>query len=176
MTTKEIATWIREWFREHPNCNKLDLIYEDFIENIPTYEYVGKLTELIWKIEPLKYLSYIPEGMFCDCKSITNMVIPNHITSIGTGAFIGCSTLTSIIIPESVTTIGDYAFSGCYRLTNVTMTNSITNMCSAAFADCGDIQITYSGTIQEWKNLIMGKTIFPGTTYVCRCSDGVIYQ
>ena len=37
---------------------------------------------------------------------ITDLVIPNNVTSIGSYAFYGCSDLTSITIPNSVTSIG----------------------------------------------------------------------
>ena len=41
---------------------------------------------------------------------ITNLIIPNSVTSIGEEAFYGCSGLTSVTIPNSVTSIGDNAF------------------------------------------------------------------
>ena len=45
-----------------------------------------------------------------DGKDITDLVIPNSVTSIGNYAFIDCSGLTSVTIPNSVTTIGKDAF------------------------------------------------------------------
>jgi formylglycine-generating enzyme required for sulfatase activity len=51
--------------------------------------------------------------------SLTTLIIPDSVTSIGDGAFSWCSSLTSITIPDSVTSIGDGAFRGCTSLTGV---------------------------------------------------------
>ena len=51
----------------------------------------------------------------CD-KSVTNVVIPAGVTSIGGGAFSDCTSLTSIEIPNSVKIIGSGAFRGCTSL------------------------------------------------------------
>jgi hypothetical protein len=54
---------------------------------------------------------------FAYCNSLTSVVIPNSVTSIGYGAFYECFSLTSVVIPRSVTSIGENAFYGCYNLT-----------------------------------------------------------
>ena len=46
-------------------------------------------------------------------KNITNVVIPDSVTSIGSSAFSYCYSLTSIVIPDSVTSIGSSAFYTC---------------------------------------------------------------
>ena len=58
--------------------------------------------------------------LYLDGKLVTELVVPDNVTSIGQSAFIGCTSLTSITIPSSVTSIGNYAFSGCTSLTSVT--------------------------------------------------------
>ena len=62
----------------------------------------------------------IRSSAFYGCISLTSVVIPDSVTSIGNYAFYGCSSLTSIVIPDSVTTIGWGAFSNCTSLTSVT--------------------------------------------------------
>ena len=39
--------------------------------------------------------------------------IPDSVTSIGNGAFYDCSSLRSVVIPDSVTSIGERAFEDC---------------------------------------------------------------
>ena len=78
----------------------------------------------------------IGEWAFYACSGLTSITIPNSVTSIREEAFDDCSSLTSITIPNSVTSIGDYAFSGCTSLTSVTIGNSVTSIGDGAFAFC----------------------------------------
>jgi hypothetical protein len=41
---------------------------------------------------------------------LTNIALPEGLTTIGDGAFSGCSSLTNIALPEGLTTIGYRAF------------------------------------------------------------------
>ncbi len=67
---------------------------------------------------------------------LTNLTIPESITSIGAGAFWGCSGLTSVTIPESVTSIEAGAFAACTGLTSVTIPGSVMSIGSGAFCLC----------------------------------------
>lgn len=77
----------------------------------------------------------IGNNAFEDCSKLTNIFIPNTISSIGEDAFRGCN-FKSISIPHSVTSIGDYAFSFCNELTNITMSNNVTSIARYLFLYC----------------------------------------
>ena len=85
---------------------------------------------------PLYYAKHIYSD---EDTEITNLVIPNSVTSIGYGAFEYCSGLTSITIPNSVTSIGDYAFKNCSGLTSITIPNSVTSIGDYAFYGCSGL-------------------------------------
>jgi len=103
----------------------------------------------------------IPNGVtsigcyaFKSCNSLTSITIPKGMTSIGEGAFEGCSGLTSITIPNSVTSIGGNAFSSCSGLTSITIPNSVTSIGNGAFEGCSSlISVTIPNSVRsigEW--------------------------
>ena len=83
---------------------------------------------------------YYAHHLYLNGKEVTNLVIPNSVTSIGQSAFSGCSGLTSVTIPNSVTSIGSYAFYYCDDMTSVTIPNSVTSIGSDAF-DCDNLEM-----------------------------------
>ena len=100
----------------------------------------------------------IGEYAFESCSGLTSVTIPNSVTTIGESSFIGCSSLTSVTIPNSVTTIGKYAFIYCSSLTSVTIPNSVTTIGYGAFSKCSSLKdVYYSGSEEQWKNILIGK-------------------
>ena len=100
--------------------------------------YSDEDTEITNLIIPNSVTS-IGDWAFLNCSGLNSVTIPNSVTSVGDGAFSGCSGLTSVTIPNSVTSIGGWAFSGCSRLTSITIPNSVTSIGNSAFANCSGL-------------------------------------
>ena len=83
----------------------------------------GNITEVI--IED--GVTSIGSCVFYNCSGLTDVTIGNSVTSIGDDAFYNCSGLTSVTIPNSVTSIGSYAFSDCSKLTGINVEPNNTN-------------------------------------------------
>ncbi|MDE6048239.1 MAG: leucine-rich repeat protein, partial [Paramuribaculum sp.] len=81
----------------------------------------------------------IAENALKNCSGITDITIPNSVTSIGSSAFYGCSSLADITIPNSVTSIGDEAFYGCSSLTAITILSSVTSIGKKVFYNCSGL-------------------------------------
>ena len=85
------------------------------------------------------YVTSIGYSAFAYCGGITHITIGKGITSIYSEAFRGCSALTSITIPDSVTFIGSDAFRGCSALTSITIPDSVTFIGGYAFYGCNSL-------------------------------------
>ena len=84
---------------------------------------------------------------FYGCKYLTSASIGNSVASIGERAFCGCDGLTSVTIPNSVTCIGNYAFYSCKYLTSVSIGNSVASIGSYAFSGCGLTSLTLPNSV-----------------------------
>ncbi|MBR5643224.1 MAG: leucine-rich repeat domain-containing protein [Salinivirgaceae bacterium] len=103
---------------------------------------------------------------FSGCSGLTSVSIPNSVTSIGSNAFDDCTGLTSVTIPNSVTSIGDYAFHGCIGLTSVTIPNSVIRIGRLSFFNVKNI--IYSGRARgnPWGALTVNGIIDEDFVYI----------
>ena len=76
---------------------------------------------------------------------MTELILPNSVTSIGDFAFLGCSGLTELTLPNSVTSIGNYAFSDCSGLEKITVNRG--NKRYDSWGNCNSIIETGTNTL-----------------------------
>ena len=77
----------------------------------------------------------ICDRAFYGCYSLSEIVIPSSVTSIGDRAFLGCRSLSEIVIPSSVASIGDRAFSSCDSLKYISIPKSVICLNGDPFAE-----------------------------------------
>ena len=81
----------------------------------------------------------IRDHAFQYCYSLTQINIPDGVTSIEAYAFQYCYSLTQINIPDGVTSIEAYAFQHCYSLTRINIPDGVTSIGGSAFNVCSSL-------------------------------------
>ena len=101
--------------------------------------YKGTATELVLpeKLDGNNYI--INQYAFYNCSTLTNIIIPDSIISIGDYAFLNCSGLKILTIPDSVTSLGYWSFAGCSGLKSLTIGDGITKILDSTFRSCSSL-------------------------------------
>lgn len=84
-------------------------------------------------------VTHIAEYAFFSCGELTDVSIPDSVTSIGFSAFASCGSLRSIAVPDSVTSMGNMMFYGCGALTEASFGKGVTEVGSRMFHSCGSL-------------------------------------
>ena len=133
---------------------------------------------------PLNYA----HNLYLNGEKITDLVIPDGVTSIGASAFSGCSGLMSVTIPDSVTTIGKEAFYGCSDLTSVSFdSTSVPTGDYGCFNSTSSLYDVYmlnihsddvceqlDGNISQWSLGVNGDGTYHTVTIHCKNANIVI--
>ena len=164
ITIPDSVTTIGEY--AFPNCTSLNAVYITDIAawcNIRFRNYASNPLycahnlylngELVTDLIIPDSVTSISEYAFLNCTSLTSITIPDSITSIGRRAFSGCRSLTSVTIPDSATSIGEYAFLDCTSLTSITIPDSVTSIGENAFSGCRSLNAVYITDIAAWCNI-----------------------
>jgi hypothetical protein len=106
------------------------------------------------------------DGVFQDCTSLTRVVLPEGLTTIGGFAFNGCTSLSECNIPSTVTSIGINAFAGT-ALKRIIVPEGVTKINRYLCANCPQLElldIPSTITNLEWHILRDSSE----TTLICR--------
>lgn len=85
-------------------------------------------------------VTIIGEEAFVNTTGITKVTVPKHLEVIADFAF-RYSGVTEIVIPDSVTSLGFCAFDECWRLKEVTVGTGITKIAAQTFHCCEQLEI-----------------------------------
>ena len=107
--------------------------------------------------------------LYLNGEMVTDVTIPNDMTTIGDYAFYNQNNLTSVTIPDSVTSIGSCAFSGC---TSLTILTPCTASFVIAYANDNDLKHQELHTYSTWTTSEAPTCTVSGTERsVCECCE-----
>ena len=117
-----------------------------------------------------KPVTELGEYCFAWNETITTVILPDTLESIGTGAFAGCTSLRGIYISEGATYISTDAFLDCTGMEAICIPASMEYIEPGAFDGCASLSyILYSGTYTHWKNLYTDYISYKTQVF---CTDG----
>ncbi len=102
---------------------------------------------------PLKYAN----KLYINDILITDITIPNNVTSINSYAFTNCKSLKNITIPDNVTRIGSSVFSDCDSLESITIPFVDMSLTDTTNASLKYIFGEYSSVPASLKNVVITK-------------------
>ncbi len=109
-------------------------------ESAPFYSTSSKITSFVFGDS----VTMIPGSLCKNMKLLTNIAIPESVTSIGTYAFSFCTGLSSFTFPEGVKTVATSVLEGCNALETVRIPSSVTSINQDAFYGCSALQEIYN--------------------------------
>ena len=115
----------------------------NFNSSVDTCNITGLKDKTVSKIIVPDYVTSIGDSAFSDCSGLTS-VIWNAVNCTSAGSslysmFSKCSKLTNVTIGANVKTIPSYAFRDCSGFTSITIPDSVTSIGESAFSGCSSL-------------------------------------
>ncbi|MBO5884647.1 MAG: leucine-rich repeat domain-containing protein [Clostridia bacterium] len=87
---------------------------------------------------------------FYNCRRLQSLTLEQgNLTTIGSYAFVSCVKISELLIPEGVTSINANAFVNCHRIEVVSIPSTVRSILYA-FSSCISIQTLYINDIGNW--------------------------
>lgn len=134
----------------------------DRITALPTPSGENKLAQIFNKTvteitaEDLEGVTTIPDYTFRNCESLTSVVIPDSVISMGIHAFYNCSKLRKITLGSGVEEIGGSAFQFCYELESMNFPSSLKKIGGTVFDNCNALKYVFIEDLASWCQINRG--------------------
>lgn len=190
---------MKEFIQSHIDMidnNEFTEIYTELVNGSFTSNFVAHFTKIMFDadINPMPYLEVLPPT-FCQLTDITKIDIPDNIqricssafllckqlekldlgrgvNSIDSNAFYGCENLKELVIPSNVKILASYSFGRC-GLESVTIEAGVSSIGKGTFHECKNLNsITFTGTIEQWKQIKLSADWKCSELKTVKCSDG----
>ena len=115
--------------------------YDDYANPISHIKNLHINGEAVTEIVIPNSVSSISNYAFAYCPVITSVTV--ECANIGDYAFSGCVALSTLTLSRGVVSIGNFAFEGCVALENLSIPSSVTTVGVYAFSECIGIKNTY---------------------------------
>lgn len=93
-------------------------------------------------------ITTISSYAFYNCKNLKTVNMHNNVTSIGGSAFRNCSNIENVYLSETLTSIGSGCFSGCNLLKYIVIPENVESIGMYAFYNCTSLsEVTISGSV-----------------------------
>ena len=131
---------VQEEVPEEPRQQATDLYAFNFTRKGKIFKLTGLADTSLTQIVIPDCITELGSSAFQNRSNLKSVVIPDSVTKIGGAAFSGCSNLESVLIPDSVTEIESAAFRRCSSLESVVIPHSVTKIGDNAFEDCSNLE------------------------------------
>ena len=137
----DLPSSLRSVGNEAFRCSRIqELIMPDDFTDWGSYangDYDYPFQDMRWLKKAVlpKNLTYIPRHSMSGNYFVTDLVLPEKVTSIGEAAFEN-NVNANPVLPEGLTNIGDNAFKKCSHCFNPILPNSLTSIGRYAFEEC----------------------------------------
>lgn len=81
-------------------------------------------------------ITTIAEFSFGECKKLKKITLPDSVTQIGMFAFASCEGLEEVVLSKNITTLDDGVFGGCVSLEKISIPEGVLSIGDNAFLGC----------------------------------------
>lgn len=103
-------------------------------------------------IDPLEYMTEVPEQFFADNQDLLEISIPEGITRLCDSCFYDCTNVKEIIVPKSVKHIDEWALAGLDNVKEITIEGKLESLHPFGIYELPSLETIYS--IPENKEIL----------------------